>query len=106
MSDHVYAVVHLKVTEPAAYGERYAGPVAGQLLAHGVKILAATNEAQVKEGDYPFNTSVILEFPSQAVFESWYGSDDYAPLKGVRAELTEVSLTKMVVLPAFPGLPT
>ena len=34
---------------------------------------------KVLEGTWPGNWTVILRFPSMAIAESWYGSEEYQP---------------------------
>ena len=101
----IYAIVQLSVPDFERYLGDYAMPLQPMLAAKGVKVLAATPDARVIEGSDDHNFTVILEFPSAEVFDTWYASPEYAPLKVARGELTDASATVMTVLPAFQGLP-
>lgn len=105
MSDPVFVIVQMKVTEPEAFKADYAGPLVGQFMELGVKILGVTPAPRVIEGQYDRNNTVLLEFPSEAVFDDWYSSAAYAPLKAIRDRLSDPSETLMLVVPAFPALP-
>jgi len=41
------------------------------------------------EGSLTGNWSAVLRFPSMALAEDWYGSDDYAPYIEIRNGLTD-----------------
>ena len=47
---------------------------------HGGKLLAVEEGAAVKEGDWPHNRTVLLEFPDVEAFEAWFESPDYQAL--------------------------
>lgn len=79
-----YMVVQLEVKNHEEYVQRYAMPVIAQLQEFGVEILAASAAPNVLEGTSPGNWTVVLRFPSMAIAESWYGSEDYQPLKALR----------------------
>jgi len=80
----VYMVVQLDVKNHEEYIQRYAMPVIAQLQKHGVEVLAVSPTPKVLEGTWPGNWTVILRFPSMTVAESWYGSEEYQPLKTLR----------------------
>lgn len=96
----VYMAVQLDVKNHEDYVQRYAMPVIGQLQKHGVEILAASPTPTVLEGAWPGNWTVILRFPSMAIAQSWYASDEYQPLKSLRIdELTNSG--SVILLDAF-----
>ncbi|MEM8793340.1 MAG: DUF1330 domain-containing protein [Pseudomonadota bacterium] len=101
MAAPVYLIVQMKITDREMFGERYAAPLMPQLLEHGVEILAVDPAATVVEGAYGKNSTVILRFPSREIFDVWYGSDAYQPLKTVRAELSDASETLMLLVDGF-----
>jgi uncharacterized protein (DUF1330 family) len=89
-TEPVYMVVQLDVKNHERYVQRYAVPVVEQLQKHGVEVLAVSAAPKVLEGTWSGNWTVILRFPSVAVAESWYGSEEYQPLKSLRiSELTD-----------------
>jgi uncharacterized protein (DUF1330 family) len=89
-TEPVYMVVQLDVKNHETYAQRYAIPVIEQLQKHGVEVLAVSAVPKVLEGSWSGNWTVVLRFPSMAVAESWYGSEEYQPLKSLRIkELTD-----------------
>ncbi len=106
MSDQkpVYAIVQMDVTDPERFLPEYAMPLIGQFMERGIQPLAATPEPDVIEGSYDRSNTVIIKLPDRAAFDDWYNSDDYAPLKAKRAELSDQARTVMLVLPEF-GIP-
>ena|SRR5271165_724483 len=83
-TESVYMVVQLDVKNHKEYIEGYASPVIGQLQKRGVEVLAVSAAPTVLEGNWSGNWTVILRFPSMAVAESWYCSEEYQPLKSLR----------------------
>ncbi len=104
MSEQAYVIVHLQVTDFDAYFENYVGPLLSQFEEYGAKVLAATAEPDVREGELFGNWHVVLEFPSVASAQAWYGSPAYEPLKELRmSRLTDGG--SLAILPSFapPG---
>ncbi len=64
------------------YGAQ-AGPMA---MAAGGKLLAFDEKAEVVEGDPPGTRTVLIEFEDRDSFRSWYDSDDYQKVIGLRLE--------------------
>ena len=95
MSEKAYAIVHLQVKDLDEYFEKYVGPLMPQFEEYGVKVLAASPEPDVREGELSGNWHVVLEFPDMATVDAWYNSPAYAPLKELRiSTLTEGGSTK------------
>ena len=106
MSDPIYVLVQMTITNPAGFRAEYVQPLAAQLTGYDMEILAVSPAPRVVEGSYDRNNTVLLKFASEAEFDRWYGSEGYAPLKTVRAAYSDPSTTLMLVLPAFSGLPS
>lgn len=69
--------------------ERYAQHVFPILAKWGAEMIAGSGTPITKDRSFTRNWSAVLRFPSMAVAEEWYESDDYAPYKDVRInELT------------------
>ena len=101
MTKPAYVLVQLKVTDRERFGTEYGAHVRGQLAARDVEIISASPTPRVVEGDYPYNQTVLLKFPSEDVFDEWFSSEEYQPLKIARNAHSEADMTKMVVLPLF-----
>ena len=97
----VYLLVQMDVTDPERFGPEYAMPLLQQFISIGAKPLVATGAPELIEGNYERNNTVIIEFPTREIFDTWLVSDEYRPLKQVRAETSDHANTVMMVLPAF-----
>ena len=83
----VYAVFNVEVLDPGAY-KPYSQAVPALIAKAGGKYLARGGDVAVLEGEPDLKRVVILEFPSEAAFRSWYDSDEYKPYQGMRERLT------------------
>lgn len=102
MDKPVYMIGQISVKDFDAYLEEYGMPV-GQLFADaGADVLVATQEANILEGDWPGNWTVVVRLPSEQAAFDLYNSEEYAPLKKARME----RLTTSTTLGIFPGFPT
>jgi uncharacterized protein (DUF1330 family) len=85
-----YLLAKLKVKDFEDYMNRYGTPVLGQLEAAGAKVLAASPQPDVVEGEWDSNWTVLIRFPSMEAAKKFYNSDEYAPLLSLRiSELTD-----------------
>jgi len=84
-----YGLVQINIINQAEFMERYAQHVFPILEKWGIEMIAGSDTPVTKEGSFEGNWSAVLRFPSMAVAEEWYNSDDYAPYKNIRLnELT------------------
>jgi uncharacterized protein (DUF1330 family) len=81
----VYAVVNVRVTDPARY-EEYRAEVPATIERYGGRYLARGGAVEVLEGDWDPQRLVVLEFESMERFRDWYDSPEYAPLRRLRGE--------------------
>jgi uncharacterized protein (DUF1330 family) len=51
-----------------------------------VKVLAATDDIKVQEGEFDATTVVLLEFADDREFRKWFDSEQYAAVKPIRLE--------------------
>jgi uncharacterized protein (DUF1330 family) len=99
-TEPVYMIAQLDVKNHDTYAQRYALPVIEQLQKHGVEVLAVSAAPKVLEGTWSGNWTVILRFPSRAIAENWYASEEYQHLKSLRLnELTHGG--SLILLDAF-----
>ena len=85
-----YGLVQINITNQEEFMERYAQHVFPILAAWGIEMIAGSTSPITKEGSFTGNWSAVLRFPSMAVAEEWYVSDDYAPYRDLRMnELTD-----------------
>lgn len=84
-----YVVVQQQRIRDEATVAEYRKGVLATVEAHGGRFLVRGGEVTVKEGRWPFQRLVILEFPSRAAVERWYGSPEYQKLLPLRLRSVE-----------------
>ncbi len=89
----VYAVVNVRVTDPARYAE-YRDRALDTIALYRGRYLARGGTVEVLEGEWAPQRLVLLEFESTESFREWYDSPEYAPLKRLRGE---AAVTEFVV---------
>jgi uncharacterized protein (DUF1330 family) len=85
-----YIIVEVEVTDPAAMQE-YVDKVGPTLAAYNAKLLVR-GMATAKEGAIPVGMSIVVEFPSLADAEGWYGSPAYAEIIPLRQRAANTRL--------------
>jgi uncharacterized protein (DUF1330 family) len=83
-----YVVVTHTVDEPERYFQEYVPGTIGLIFKHQGEVVAAEQVVDVIEGNPEPRGCVILRFPSQAHFRSFYDDPGYVPLREVRYALT------------------
>ena len=103
MSQPVYVIGQIAVKDYGEYLTKYGIPVLEQLSSVGAEVIVGTPEADLLEGEWSGNWTVVLKFPDPKTLKEWYNSDAYAPLR--RARIDELSVGgNLVVVPGFdPG---
>ena len=64
------------------------------------KVVGVDDDVEVVEGDWPFTRTVIIEFPSKKLARSWYESDDYQAVVGLRHNS---ATSNLVIVSGYPG---
>jgi uncharacterized protein (DUF1330 family) len=96
-----YAMVQIKIKNPAEFNERYSQFVFPILEKAGAQMVAGSPTPTTREGDFDGNWAAILRFPSMSAAQAWYDSADYEPFKQLRInELTDSN--SIVFLEGFP----
>jgi uncharacterized protein (DUF1330 family) len=86
MTQAVYMMAQIDVRDHKAYMEEYGVPVLNQFIEAGAEVLVASADAEVFEGSWPGNWTVVVKFSSAEAATNWYNSIEYAPLKAARIE--------------------
>ncbi len=91
----VYVVAKLKIKDREAYA-KYSDGFMDILIRYGGKILSVDDGAEVIEGEWPHDRTVLLEFPAQADMQTWYNSPEYKDLVKHRyaSATAEIALIK------------
>ena len=89
-----YVIFDVDISDPARYQEFMSG-VKPALEAAGARYLARGGTHKVYEGDWEPRRIVLLEFPSVAAWESFYGGSTYQGLKAVRDACSSARLVSV-----------
>ncbi|KCZ83545.1 hypothetical protein HAD_13124 [Hyphomonas adhaerens MHS-3] len=91
----VYVVAKLKINDRETYA-KYSDGFMDILPRYGGKLLSVDDGAEVIEGDWPYNRTVLLEFPDKAGMQTWYNSPEYRDLVKHRyaSSTAEIALIK------------
>lgn len=82
-----YAVFQENVKDEETFAA-YRKEVIATIAAHGGRFLVRGGAFSVVEGEWPLPRLVIIEFPSRAAAEDWYGSPEYQKLLPLRLKST------------------
>ena len=72
----VYVIVHLKMTNRAAY-DRYQAQFLDVFKKFEGRLLSADESPAVLEGTWDRDKLVLMSFPGEAAFQSWANSPEY-----------------------------
>lgn len=86
--DAVYLVGTSDVKNPDYLAE-YAEKVPPVAAKYGLEALAASGEFNVLGGEWPRQQMVLLKFPSEEKFKSFWSDPDYVPMKELREANTD-----------------
>ncbi|MGZ5874289.1 MAG: DUF1330 domain-containing protein [Bradyrhizobium sp.] len=75
----VYAIALLSIADRQRYGTYERGFV-DIFSQYGGKLLAVDEAPTVKEGDWPYTRTVLIEFPTAEAFDAWFDSPEYQAL--------------------------
>jgi uncharacterized protein (DUF1330 family) len=81
-----YFLALLRVPDIETYRREYGRKLLPQLAAAGAKLLVASQNPAVLEGDWEPTWTALIQFPDRAAAIRWYESEEYAPLKKLRFE--------------------
>jgi uncharacterized protein (DUF1330 family) len=79
-----YIIVQENLHGDQAPFEEYRRQVIATFTPYGGKFLARGGKVSVLEGEWPYDRSVILEFPSREAAEKWYHSPEYQKILPLR----------------------
>jgi uncharacterized protein (DUF1330 family) len=76
-------IVQENLKDPVMF-EAYRKDVVATLTPFGGKFLVRGGKLTVREGQWPFERTVVLEFPSREAAEGWYDSAAYQKILPLR----------------------
>ena len=86
-----YVIVNVRVTDPTHYPE-YAKRAHETVTHYGGRYLVRAATPEIAEGAPQIHRFVILEFPTLAAAKTWYASDAYRAVIGLRQRAAESDL--------------
>jgi uncharacterized protein (DUF1330 family) len=89
-----YVIFDVEIRDLARYQD-FMSQVKPALEAIGARYLARGGTHKVHEGDWSPRRIVILEFPSTAVWETFYSGPVYQGLKHIRDECSSARLVSV-----------
>lgn len=89
-----YVIFDVEIYDMSKYQEFMNG-VKPALAAAGARYLARGGAHKVYEGDWQPRRIVILEFPSVAAWETFYGGPVYQGLRAIRDECSSARLVSV-----------
>lgn len=85
-----YLIGLVRVKNYEEYMQRYGMPAMAPLQAAGGEVLVAAPQAELLEGEWNCNWTVVIKFPSKAAATAFYNDPGYTPLRELRInELTD-----------------
>jgi uncharacterized protein (DUF1330 family) len=87
-----YIISALDIHDKEKFDQVYFPAILKQVEQYGGKLLAASEKQQVVEGNWLRGRTVLWEFPDVETVQTWYQSDDYAPLLKLRKEISNDSI--------------
>jgi uncharacterized protein (DUF1330 family) len=78
-----YVIAAETVNDQAMF-DAYRKKVPATLVPFGGSFIARGGHLTALEGEWPHPRLVIIEFPSRAAAEAWYGSDAYTKIISLR----------------------
>ena len=77
-------VIGAETINDEAMFDVYRKQVPRTLVPFGGNFIAGGGQLTTLEGEWPHHRLVIIEFPSRAAAEAWYGSDEYKKIISLR----------------------
>lgn len=81
----------IEISEREKYDDEYIPPTLQTVEAHGGRVIVSAENPQVIEGEWDYNQTVVLEFPSVEDAQEWYHDEDYEEIKQIRFATTETN---------------
>ena len=84
-----YLLASIDVKDVERYDNDYVPAVGPLIQKHGGRLLVATDQVDVREGQWPAGRVIVVEFPDAAAAKAWYSDPEYQPLLKIRFEASE-----------------
>ena len=99
MADPAYFIAQIEVNDWDKFMTEYGALAGPTLMNYNAKVLVAGPGANVIEGEWAGNHTVIIEFEDMDAAKAWYDSPEYAAARPLRIANTD--LNNIVFAEAF-----
>ena len=93
-----YLITQAKITDPVEF-KKYMKAFLAQIESFPGKTVAAVDNVQILEGEWPEGRTVIMEFPSKEKALEWYESREYQDIAPIRLRSSEGTMVLVEGLP-------
>ena len=83
-----YFIIQINVTNAENYKE-YIEKVTPIVEKFGGKYIVRGGQSENVEGNWPFQRTVVLKFPTYDMVKKWHNSDEYKPIRKIREDNSE-----------------
>ena len=83
-----YFIVQINVKNQDNYKE-YISKVSPIVEKFGGKYIVRGGQSENVEGNWPFQRTVVLKFPTYKMVKEWHNSDEYKPIRKIREDNSE-----------------
>ena len=80
-----YAILQINITNKEKYKE-YINQVTSIVKKHRGEYIVRGGKSEVVEGEWNYQRTVVVKFPSYDAAIQWYNSEEYAPIKKIRED--------------------
>ena len=94
-----YVIAHVKVNNAQEYKKYILGFIDAFKPFDG-KVLVATDEVEVLEGEWQDGRTIVMEFPTRNQAKDWYKSEQYQKIAQYRFQSAS---TNMILVDGFSG---
>ena len=83
-----YFIIQINITNPENYKD-YIAQVTPIVKKFGGEYIIRGGKSEKVEGNWPYERTVVLKFPSYEMVEKWHDSEEYRPIRKIREDNSE-----------------
>ena len=83
-----YFIIQINVTNPENY-IKYKEEVTPIVKKFGGEYIVRGGRSEISEGNWPYERTVVLKFPTYEMVKKWHDSDEYKPIRKIREDNSE-----------------
>ena len=80
-----YFIIQINVTNPENYKE-YISQVTPIVKKFGGNYIIRGGKSETAEGNWPYERTVVLKFPTYDMVHKWHNSEEYKPIRKIRED--------------------